>query len=90
MSFSFLGYVHTEPISIAFVFVPVLAAGYLMGVRAAAAVETFRKELAKMRMRNTAVTCSIGVISVREPAGLQELYHSADRLLREAKKRGKN
>ena len=34
MSFSFLGYVHTEPISIAFVFVPVLAAGYLMGVRA--------------------------------------------------------
>lgn len=38
MSFSFLGYVHTEPISIAFVFVPVLAAGYLMGVRAAAAV----------------------------------------------------
>lgn len=39
MSFSFLGYVHTEPISIAFVFVPVLAAGYLMGVRAAAAVE---------------------------------------------------
>ena len=43
-----------------------------------------------MRMRNTAVTCSIGVISVREPAGLQELYHSADRLLRETKKRGKN
>ena len=43
-----------------------------------------------MRMWNTEVTCSIGVISVRESAGLQELYHSADRLLREAEKRGKN
>lgn len=31
MSFSFLGYIHIDPISITFVYIPVLAAGCLMG-----------------------------------------------------------
>ncbi len=36
MSFSFLGYIHVEPISITFAFIPVLLAGALIGPRSAA------------------------------------------------------
>ena len=31
MSFSFLGYVHVEPISVTFAYIPVLLAGALLG-----------------------------------------------------------
>ena len=31
MSFSFLGYIHVEPISITFAYIPVMAAGCLLG-----------------------------------------------------------
>lgn len=36
------------------------------------------------------VSCSIGVIPAEEGFTIEELYHSADRLLYEAKKKGKN
>ena len=38
MSFSFLGYIHIEPISLTFVYIPVLAAGCVLGAKEAAAV----------------------------------------------------
>lgn len=38
MSFSFLGYIHIEPISITLVYIPVLLAGCLMGIKEATAV----------------------------------------------------
>ena len=38
MSFSFLGYVHIEPISITLVYIPVLVAGCVLGAKEAAAV----------------------------------------------------
>ena len=40
MSFSFLGYIHIDPISITFVYIPVLAAGCLMGPKEATLVGT--------------------------------------------------
>ena len=40
MSFSFLGYIHIEPISITFVYIPVLVAGCLLGPKEAALVGT--------------------------------------------------
>ncbi len=33
MSFSFLGYIHIEPISLTFVYIPVLAAGCILGIK---------------------------------------------------------
>ena len=38
MSFSFLGYIHIEPLSITMVYIPVLAAGVLLGPKEAAGV----------------------------------------------------
>ena len=38
MSFSFLGYIHIEPISLMFVYIPVLMAGCMLGPKEAAAV----------------------------------------------------
>ena len=38
MSFSFLGYVHIEPISLTFVYIPVLAAGCILGAKEGAAI----------------------------------------------------
>ena len=38
MSFSFLGYIHIEPISVTLVYIPVLAAGCILGPREAAAM----------------------------------------------------
>mgnify|MGYP005797298917 FL=1 len=38
MSFSFLGYIHVEPISLTFVYIPVLMAGCLLGPKEAALV----------------------------------------------------
>ena len=38
MSFSFLGYIHIEPISLTFVYIPVLMAGCMLGPKEAAAV----------------------------------------------------
>lgn len=38
MSFSFLGYIHIDPISITFVYIPVLIAGFLLGPKEAALV----------------------------------------------------
>ena len=37
MSFSFLGYIHIEPISLTFVYIPVLMAGCMLGPKQAAA-----------------------------------------------------
>ena len=38
MSFSFLGYIHIEPISITFTYIPVMMAGCLLGPKEAALV----------------------------------------------------
>ena len=38
VSFSFLGYVHIEPISLTFVYIPVLAAGCILGAKEGAAI----------------------------------------------------
>ena len=38
MSFSFLGYIHIEPISLTFVYIPVSMAGCMLGPKEAAAV----------------------------------------------------
>lgn len=38
MSFSFLGYIHIEPISLTFVYIPVLVAGCIMGPKESALV----------------------------------------------------
>ncbi len=38
MSFSFMGYIHIEPISITFVYIPVLAAGCILGIKEASLV----------------------------------------------------
>lgn len=38
MSFSFLGYIHIEPISLTFMYIPVLAAGCVLGAKEAACV----------------------------------------------------
>ena len=38
MSFSFLGYLHIEPLSITFAYIPVLLAGTMAGVPEAAAI----------------------------------------------------
>lgn len=38
MSFSFLGYIHIEPVSLTFVYVPVLMAGCILGAKEAAVI----------------------------------------------------
>ena len=38
MSFSFLGYIHIEPISLTFVYIPVLVAGCILGPKEASLV----------------------------------------------------
>ncbi len=49
-----------------------------------------RKEIARIRIMDQKVTCSIGVIPVENEYMIEELYRRADRLLYEAKKHGKN
>ena len=49
-----------------------------------------REELAAIQAGERNVTCSIGVIPVESGYTIDQLYRSADRLLYEAKKNGKN
>lgn len=49
-----------------------------------------RKEIGRIRLPGRTVTCSIGVTPVKEGLTTEELYRSADQLLYEAKKKGKN
>ena len=55
-------------------------------------IETLLHEFEKglEQIPGEAVTCSIGVIPVEKNYTIEELYRSADRLLYEAKKRGRN
>lgn len=127
MSFSFLGYIHIDPISITFVYIPVLAAGCLMGPKESTLVgaifglasmwkasafyvgagdmifspiqsgrplerqmERLKEEMNAIRLSKGGVTCSVGVIPVEGGAAIDELYRRADRLLYEAKQKGKD
>ena len=38
MSFSFMGYIHIEPISLTFVYIPVLVAGCILGPKESALI----------------------------------------------------
>lgn len=49
-----------------------------------------REESSKIRVQDCTVTCSIGAIPVEENTSVEDLYRSADRLLYEAKKKGKD
>ena len=53
-------------------------------------MDRLRNEIAKIEIKDQKVTCSIGVIPAEDEYSIEKLYHSADRLLYEAKKRGKN
>lgn len=53
-------------------------------------MDSLRKEIREIHIRDQKVTCSIGVIPVMQGDTIEELYRSADRLLYEAKKQGKN
>lgn len=44
----------------------------------------------KIEVQDRKVTCSIGVIPLAEDKTVEDLYRSADRMLYEAKKKGKN
>ena len=50
----------------------------------------FRRRIKNIRMQNGNVTCSIGVTPVKKGLSVEKLYRSADQLLYEAKKEGKN
>lgn len=49
-----------------------------------------QKEVETIRIGDDSVTISIGIVAVKEGETLSEMYHRADQLLYEAKKRGKN
>lgn len=49
-----------------------------------------RERLGKIRIQEKKITCSIGVIPTEPDYTIDELYRSADRLLYEAKKKGKD
>lgn len=53
-------------------------------------LKQFRREISRIRIPKGTVTCSIGVTPVKEGLTIEELYRSADQLLYEAKKKGKN
>lgn len=49
-----------------------------------------KDEIGKIRTGDETVTCSIGVVSIKEEDSIDRLYHNADQLLYAAKKNGKN
>ena len=49
-----------------------------------------KEENGKIEVQDRKVTCSIGVIPLAEDKTVEDLYRSADRMLYEAKKKGKN
>ncbi len=53
-------------------------------------IDRFRREMGQIRVQDKTVTCSIGVIPAEKGLAIEELYRSGDRLLYEAKKKGKN
>lgn len=53
-------------------------------------IESLKEHLHQLQTRQEKVTCSIGVIPIEKQYSIDELYRSADRLLYEAKKKGKN
>ena len=55
-----------------------------------ARMNILREKLQKIQLEGKTVTCSIGVIPVEKGYCIEELYQSADLLLYEAKKKGKD
>lgn len=49
-----------------------------------------KEEIVKIHVRDLNVTCSVGVVTVKEESTIEGLYKKADGLLYEAKKNGKN
>lgn len=55
-----------------------------------ALLNELKKAISDIRIENVNVTCSIGVIPVEKEYSMESLYKNADRLLYEAKKKGKD
>lgn len=55
-----------------------------------ALLNRLKEEIARIQFQGNGLTCSIGVIPVEKDYTIEELYRSADRLLYEAKKKGKD
>lgn len=53
-------------------------------------MERLKEEMNAIRLSKGGVTCSVGVIPVEGGAAIDELYQRADRLLYEAKQKGKD
>ena len=53
-------------------------------------MERLKEEMSAIRLSKGTVTCSVGVIPVEGGAAIDELYRRADRLLYEAKQKGKD
>lgn len=53
-------------------------------------MQLLKEKNSGIRIQDRTVTCSIGVVPAEEGSSLEELYRGADRLLYEAKKKGRN
>ena len=53
-------------------------------------MEKLKNEIGKIRIESQKVTCSVGMIPVENGYTIEKLYRSADRLLYEAKKQGRD
>ena len=53
-------------------------------------LNNMKKEISKIQAGEEYVTCSMGVVLIEKNQTIDQLYRSADRLLYEAKKNGKN
>lgn len=53
-------------------------------------LNSLKKEIGRIRIQEEGITCSVGVIPVEPEYTIEELYQSADRLLYDAKKKGKD
>ena len=53
-------------------------------------LNALKADVRKIHVQGMEITCSVGVIPLEEGYSIDELYRSADRLLYEAKKKGKD